>query len=76
MSGPVNHHGRVTGVDEKIEAIKASDLMLLMKVVEMATGLYNAIERGHELDVHVEWEKLGESLRELGLIEVTDADAG
>jgi hypothetical protein len=59
--------------EEKVEAIRASDLMKLMKVVEMATGLWNEIEKAHsetwtcELET---WGQLGDALRDLGLAEV------
>jgi hypothetical protein len=63
----VNHNGRVT--QEKVEAIKASDLLLLMDVVRDATGLYNVLERmGHSSQ---EFDELGTALRALGLMEVT-----
>jgi len=66
---------------EEIEAIRASDLLLLMSVVEKATGLYNVLERNEDRDnwwsdTAGAWTELGDSLRALGLMEVTDADAG
>lgn len=55
-------------VEDTIEAIKASDLLLLMDVVKEATGLYNLLERmGHGSD---EFDALGNALRSLGLMEV------
>ncbi len=56
------------------ETIKASDLAKLMAVVSTAAGLYNELEI-HSLgpdnpDVWVEFTKLGDALRELGLSEV------
>jgi len=72
VSRLVNHHGRA--IEREAEAIKASDLMKLMDVVQAATGLYNAIERQHgpdpERTVAEEWEGLGDALRSLGLAEV------
>ena len=59
-------------VEDTIEAIRASDLLLLMDVVKEATGLWNAIERdGVALQSSEEWTALGNALRILGLIEVT-----
>lgn len=60
---------RGVGSVAEVEAIKASDLLKLMKVVEHATGLYNAIERdgGYE---PAEFKELGDALRALGLNEV------
>ena len=79
----VNHNGRVTDfVEDTIEAIKASDLLLLMDVVKEATGLYNALERRRidaiGLDEPIpaasicpeEFDALGTALRALGLMEV------
>lgn len=63
-------------MDDKIEGIKASDLLKLMTVVEKATGLWNTIERRATLGEMAPWLEgdyvaLGEALRELGLTEVT-----
>lgn len=66
----VNRHGKAM-VEDTIEAIRASDLLLLMDVVRDATGLWNAIERdGVALQSSEEWKTLGEALRALGLMEV------
>lgn len=73
----VNHNGRTTGVvEDTIEAIKASDLLLLMDVVRDATGLFNELERARNAGglndtVWNAWTELGAALRALGLIEVT-----
>ena len=69
------HRGRVTDrtVDRTVEQIKASDLLKLMDVVKEATGWYNALEQVvcPSVEVHMEWQNLGEALRALGLNEVT-----
>lgn len=66
-------------VEDTIEAIKASDLLLLMDVVKEATGLYNHLERAKtamtirqsdDPDVWSAWIELGTALRALGLMEV------
>ena len=63
----VNHNGRVT--EREAEAIKASDLMLLMGVVKAATGLYNELEgAGYGSP---EYDQLAAAFRALGLIEAT-----
>jgi hypothetical protein len=72
MSGLVNHNGRVT--EKEAEAIKASDLMKLMDVVQSATGLYNALENAWPKgfpEISDEFCALGDALRALGLTEVT-----
>lgn len=56
---------------DKVEGIKASDLLKLMQVVEKATGLWNALERlTPEMLVPEEFSELGAALRALGLAEV------
>ena len=70
----VNRHGKALGVvEDTLEAIKASDLLLLMDVVRDATGLYNALERAlpwQDQSWEGEWADLGTALRALGLNEV------
>lgn len=59
-------------MDEKVEAIKASDLLKLMSAVEKGTGLYNACERTFGSAWNCpEFHELGAALRELGLQEVS-----
>ena len=56
------------------EAIKASDLMKLMEVVKVATGLYNAVELmlpEVPVEVAAELVSLQAALHDLGLREVT-----
>ena len=61
------------------EAIKASDLVKLMDVVQAAAALYNELELAlgggfslaFEQNTLGAWEDLGEQLRALGLAEVT-----
>ena len=55
-----------------MDEIKASDLALLMKVVDKATGLYNVLEAmgASTASVHSAQVELGDALRELGLREV------
>lgn len=65
----VNHNGRVS--EKEVDAIKASDLLLLMDVVRAATGLYNAMEREQVGAGWPEWTELGDAFRALGLIEAT-----
>ena len=65
----------MTAGEEKIEGIRASDLMKLMKVVQHATGLYNALEKDEILSpmAHTWWHafvELRQALRDLGLAEV------
>jgi len=57
--------------EEKVEAIRASDLMKLMKVVEHATGLYNFCERQYGAAWGCEeFRELQVALLELGLTQV------
>ena len=50
--------------------IKLSDLNKLMRVVDRAVGLYNAIEHmEYQLGDFPEWDELGDALRDLGLHE-------
>lgn len=60
-------------MEEKVEAIKASDLLKLMSVVEKAAGLWNCLEQddsSHTTFWFNDWRELGDALRELGLTEV------
>lgn len=57
-------------MEDKVEGIKASDLLKLMRVVENATGLWNVCERKFaDIQLSPEWVELGDALRELGLAE-------
>jgi hypothetical protein len=58
-----------------IEAIKKSELILLLDVVQTAIGLYNVLERTvrtteDEPDIWPAFDELGEALRKLGVNEV------